>query len=218
MGNISLKNLFKKDSLLTLVYIFTPGIIILGLGIYLTESNNIHFEMVSRDPIQILNGKPYIGIISNIGILMWCATCTILLYSSLICRIKNRPPRETNFLFFSGLLSIFLMIDDLFLMHDVIFPEYLKIDEKIFYVVYGLSVIAIFLRFYKIMLTTDYVLLMLAFFLLGFSAITDIVLTLGLHLKHEYAFEDSFKFLGIIAWFSYFSRTGFKFVKNAIAN
>jgi hypothetical protein len=216
--NISIRNLFKKDSLLVLTYIFTPGILILAITVFITKSNNIRFEMVSRDPVQIFKGKPYIGILSNMGILLWCATSTIILYSSLICRILKRSPTETNFLFFSGLLSIFLMIDDLFLLHDVIFPKYLMINQKLFYLVYGFSVIAIFIRYYRIMLNTDYVLLMIAFILLGLSAITDVLLAMGLHFKHEYGYEDSFKFLGIIAWFSYFSRTAFKFVKKAVSD
>jgi hypothetical protein len=110
-----------------------------------------------------------------------------------------------------------MLVDDLFLMHDVVFPDFLKIDERVFYLFYGLSVIAIFIRYYKIVLDTDYVLLILSFLLLGLSAATDEVRAMGFRMEHPYIIEDSFKFLGILAWFSYFSRTGFKYVRIAIA-
>lgn len=106
-----------------------------------------------------------------------------------------------------------MLIDDLFLIHDVIFPDYLKINEIVFYLFYGLSVIAIFLYYHKIILNTDYILLILSFLLLGLSAITDQVQVFGIKVIHPYIVEDGFKFLGIIAWFAYFSRTSFKFIK-----
>jgi hypothetical protein len=217
MKNISVSNIFKKDSLATLAYIFVPGLIFLGTAVFIAKSNGIFFETISRDPLQILNGKPYVGIISNIGILFWCSTCAVLLYSCLISRIKKGPENITNFLFFSALLSVLMLVDDLFLMHDVVFPDFLKIDERVFYLFYGLSVIAIFIRYYKIVMNTDYILLILSFLFLGLSAATDEVRAMGFRMEHPYIIEDSFKFLGILAWFSYFSRTGFKYVRIAIA-
>jgi hypothetical protein len=217
MNNISVSNIFKKSSLITLSMIFIPGLIFLGAAVFLAKANGVFFETISRDPIQVLNGKPYVGILSNIGILFWCSTCAVLFYSALINRIKKMPGNETYFLIFSGFLSILMLIDDFFLMHDVIFPEYLKIDEKVFYIFYGLSVVAIFVRYYKIILDTDYVLLILSFVLLGLSATTDEIIAMGVHINHPFIVEDSFKFLGILSWFSYFTRTAYKFVKTDIA-
>ena len=212
MNKISIRNILKKDSIVTLAYIFIPGIIFLAIAVFLAKTNGVFFETISRDPIQILNGKPYMGILSNIGILFWSATAAILFYSSLISKLKNKPGQETNFLFFSGLLSVLMLVDDLFMMHDVVFHD----EESFFYLFYGLSVILIFIRYYKLMLDTDYVLLILSFILLGLSAATDEVRALGFHIEHPYIVEDSFKFLGIIAWFSYYTRTAYRFVKTAI--
>lgn len=212
MKNISVSNLFTRDSLITLAYIFIPGLLFLGTSVFVAKTNGVFFETISRDPLQVLNGKPYVGIISNIGILFWCATCAVLFYSSMISRIKKRPDKETNFLLFSGLLSILMLADDLFMLHDVVFHD----EERLFYLLYGSSVIAIFIRYYKTILATDYVLLIFSFILLGLSATTDEVRAMGFRMEHPYIIEDSFKFLGIIAWFSYFTRTGYRFVKTAI--
>jgi hypothetical protein len=216
MSNISLSNLFKKKSLITLALIYIPGLSFLGAVVIAAKINGIHFETLSRDPVQVLSGKPYVGIISNLGILFWCSACAVLFYSALVTHTKKGPAKEVYFLFFSGLLSLLLLLDDFFLMHDVIFPDYLKINELVFYLFYGLSAIIIFLRYYKIVLDSDYVLLALAFVLLGLSAFTDEIVAFGININHPYIVEDSFKFLGILSWFSYFTRTAYKFVKAAL--
>jgi hypothetical protein len=216
MGNISVSSLFKKNSLITLALIYIPGFLFLGTVLFIARANGIFFETISRDPVQVLNGKPYVGIISNLGILFWSSASAILFYSALIVRNRKRPAKEVYFLVFSGLLSILMLIDDFFLMHDVIFPDYLKINEMVVYLFYGLSAVAIFLRYFRIIMDTDYVLLILAFILLGLSATTDEIIAFGIHIQHPYIVEDSFKFLGILSWFSYFTRTAYKFVKAAI--
>jgi hypothetical protein len=216
MENISLKNFFKKKSILTMAVIFIPGILFLAIMFWLTKKNNIPFEIFSRDPIQTLNGKPYIGILSNIGIIFWCATSAILFYSSKISALLKRPESETSFLFFGGLITILLLVDDLFLIHDVVFPEYLKIDEKVFFVFYGLSLIALVFYYRAIVLKTDYILLVIAFASFGSSVLTDIIDALGIDITQLYVFEDGLKFLGIISWFAYFTRTSFRFIRGGL--
>jgi len=103
MKNISVSNIFKKDSLTTLAYIFVPGLIFLGTAVFIAKSNGIFFETISRDPLQILNGKPYVGILSNIGILFWCSTCVVLLYSCVI--VSNFLEYWHGFPIFRGLVS-----------------------------------------------------------------------------------------------------------------
>ena len=216
MENISLRNLFSKDSILILVVIFLPGILFLAILFWLSGNNNIQFDIFSRDPIQILNGKPYVGILSSIGIIFWSMTAGVLLYSSKISALQKKPKRETYFLFFGGLLTILMLFDDLFLIHEVVFPEYVNIDEKIFYVFYGLSIIALVVYYHEIVLKTDYILLILAFCAFGSSVLTDIVDAMGIDVTQLYVFEDGLKFLGIIAWFAYFTRTGYRFIREGL--
>lgn len=213
MENLTFSRLFKKSTIITLLKIFLPGILILAIfGIY-SFTSNFEFRMFSQDPIQIFRGKPYIGILSNLGILIWCATATILLYSAKLSDMQGKSKKITDFLFYSGILTIFLMLDDLFLVHDIIFPEYLNIDDKAFYFIYGSSVLLLIYFFYKIILDSDYILLLLAFGLLAGSILFDFMDALGIAIHYELVLEDSFKFLGIISWFAYFSRLSFKNIR-----
>jgi hypothetical protein len=213
MENLTLSNIFNKRSLILIAKIFLPGILFLAIMACFSFLSDFHFDLLSRDPIQLLNGKPYYGIISNIGIIMWCATSAILFFSSKLLSRDKGHKQATLFLFFGGLLSLMMLIDDLFMMHDVVFPEYLNIDEEIFYVIYGLTVISIFYIYRKIILNSDYIFLILSFALLGASVMTDEALTVGLVLNHPYLVEDSLKFLGIISWCAYFTRTSYLYIK-----
>lgn len=215
MNYLTLKTIFRKDSLLLLLKIFLPTVVFLALVFTIGKINNITFGYFSRDAIQTLWHEPnaevefYIGFLSNIGIMFWCFTASILMISSKIIRDQGRPRNVYQFLFFSGLLTLFMLVDDLFLLHDVIIPYYLEISEKFFYLFYGSSVLAIMYLFRTEILKSDYILLLLAFAFMASSVITDVLLTLGLAISDIYLFEDGFKFMGIISWFVYFTRTAY---------
>ncbi|MEN2282662.1 hypothetical protein AAGF08_11040 [Algoriphagus sp. SE2] len=179
---------------------------------FIGKANDISFSYFSRDAIQTIWHVPnvsvefYIGFLSNIGITFWCFTAAILFFSSKIARDFDKPKAMSQFFFFSGLLTLFMLIDDLFLLHDVIIPYYLNISEKFFYLFYGSSVIALLYLFREFILKTDYILFLLAFGFLASSVITDILAAFGINISDIYLFEDGFKFMGIISWFIYFSR------------
>jgi hypothetical protein len=213
MEYITLSTILKKSSLVLLAKIFIPAVLFLAIMAVFSLLGGFHFDLLSRDPIQLLDGKPYYGIISSIGIILWCATSAILFFSSKVSSLKKEHKQQTLFLFFGGLLSLLMLIDDLFLMHDVVFPEYLNIGEEVFYFIYGLSVVGIFYFYRKIILNSDYILLILSFMLLGASAMSDLAFAAGLKLTHPFVVEDSLKFSGIISWFAYFMRTSYMCIK-----
>lgn len=213
MNYLTFKTLHKRESFLLIGKVFVPAIIFLWMVYQLGNSNGISFGYFSRDAIQTLWHEPnaevafYIGFLSNIGVIFWCFTAAILFFSSKISRDFGKSERLSQFFFFSGLLTTLLMIDDLFLMHDVIVPYYLEISEKFLYLFYGLYVLALLFLFKEIILESDYLLFLFAFASLASSVITDVILTIGISIKETYLFEDGFKFLGIISWAIYFSRT-----------
>jgi hypothetical protein len=209
MDNISFRNIFKRDSIISYAKIFIPPILFIMAVAVLSAVKGVSFDKFSRDPLQILEGKPYIGVISNIGIVFWTATSAILFYSLQISYAQKRSREQLYFLLCSGLLTTMMLFDDLLMLHDVIFPGYLSLDEKVFYCFYCFSVIALFYFFRKIVLRSDYILFILAFGFLGGAVITDVILALGFKLTYEYLVEDGLKFLGIIAWFAYFTRTSY---------
>lgn len=192
-----------------------PSLFFLALLFISAKMMEMDFSYLSRDPIQTLNSKPYVGVLSNTGIFFWCFTIAILFFSTKIAHDLGRPKILYHFFLSSGLLTLLMMIDDIFLMHDVIFPEYLHLSEYFFYIFYGSSVVAILYFFRKIILESDYILFLLAFALLASSVITDILLVIGVKVPSAYFVEDGSKFLGIISWFIYFVRVCYTHIKPA---
>ena len=213
MNYLTFKTLNQKESGLLIIKIFLPVIAFLWMVFQIGKNNGISFGYFSRDAIQTLWHEPnaevafYIGFLSNIGVIFWCFTTAILFFSFKISKDLGKSNSLGQFFIFSGLLTLFLMIDDLFLMHDVIVPYYLEISEKFLYLFYGLYALALLFIFKEIILESDYLLFLFAFASLASSVITDVILTIGISIKETYLFEDGFKFLGIISWFIYFSRT-----------
>ena len=112
---------------------------------------------------------------------------------------------------FSGIMTMILVLDDLFLLHEEIFPEHLGIPQKFVLLGYmGLTLVGIVV-FRKSILGTEYLLLLIALGFFGLSVFVDVF-------DHEidalighwrYLFEDGFKFLGIVSWLGYYWRTCF---------
>jgi hypothetical protein len=203
---ITIKNILRKEQLFSLTLIFLPAFIYIGILGLIANLNGIKFGFLSQDPIQLLNAKPYIGIISYTGIILWCSVTAILLFSAKTCRSAGSAPSNVAFLFWAGIFSLVLLIDDLFMFHDMIMPDYFNIDDKFFFASYLVSLLLLVYFHYKILLKSDYILLILAVMFFGASGFIDVFIRFGLNVPYSGVFEDGAKFMGIVAWFSYFTR------------
>ena len=194
-----------KRLLLVFAFVFIPIIVLL---VILSLQTFVSFPYFSLDPILLIeDGKPYFGFLSYVGILLWCSTASVCLYSSLILKKYKSESEWIKFLLASGLITTMMLVDDLFLFHEYI-PNYIPINEKIIFSIYGIIIIIFLIRFWRIILNnTKYLLLLASFIFFALSMATDVF-----HddkLAFHYSFEDGFKLLGIVSWFIYFTGTSF---------
>lgn len=186
--------------MLAIIYIILSGLFFIAAGHY-----SIPISFFTRDPAAIFKSHPFVGIISNIGILFWCATASICFFSFFI--IAKQKRKETAwFLLFSGLLTTVLLLDDLLMFHEYIFPEHLHIPQKAVYVGYLVLTVMFFIRCWKSILQTEYVVLFLACSFFGLSTVCDVFLPQQGMLIF---FEEAFKLFGIVTWTIFFIRTCF---------
>ena len=128
--------------------------------------------------------------------------------------IKNSRPKNfntdrTQFFLFSGLFTVLLTLDDLFQLHEVVFPRYLHIPDEITYPVYGMLAVLFILKFRAVILATDYLLLLFALAFFAVSLIADMFLPFGPISEDSPVggvIEDSAKIFGMVSWFAYFAR------------
>ena len=162
-----------------------------------------------RDPASFLKVPVSIGVISNLGVLLWCASATICLFSWAILRGRTSETKLSDFFLYFGLLTILLMLDDLFLFHERLFPRLFQVPENVTYICYGGLTLCGMIIFKRCIIKTEYLILLVAFIFFGLSLTVDSLLhhSIEQFVGHwRILFEDGFKWLGIVSWFGYFSR------------
>ena len=189
--------------------ILAIAVFFVGAVLGLNWGTGTPLNQLTRDPAAITNHPFYTGFLSNVGILLWSATTAICLFSAGLVLQRHTGSSWGRFLYWSGLLTLLLTLDDLFLVHEVVLPDHLGFPEQLMYVTYlGLG-LAYLIRFRRIILTTEYPLLGLAVMGMGLSVIFDGYNDLGgtgLPAGLSTLVENGAKFLGIVSWLFYFTR------------
>jgi len=196
-----------------LIIVFAAATAVLSIVIMMATKNNVQLNHFTKDPTQLMNEPFYLGLFSNIGILLWCGSAVICFFSKAVLPETSELKPLRRFLFYSALVTLMLMLDDLFLLHEEVFPDYLGIPEFGVYVIYCNVLLLYVLFFWQIMLKTDFIILGLAFFLIGLSTI---VKQIPMPIPEDTFLEDAVKLFGIICWFMYFLRLGYKSVMRVI--
>ena len=175
---------------------------ILGLAVMVIVSYifNIPLSSFTRDQSVVLNGKPYHGLLSSIGILFWSWTAASSFFYYALLRKGGDESEFSKFVLIGGVLTLLLLLDDFFMFHEWMLPGF-GINEKIVLLSYVVFALVYLVKFKQIILQRDYSLLLIALSFFIFSMIEDI-LKFSPHAWH-YLFEDGTKFLGIISWFCY---------------
>lgn len=198
----------KLAPLLLLVYI--P--ILLGLAalvvVYLVADIPLRWFFI--DPVAEFNAPMYIRLVSNFGVLLWCAAAAVCLFSGWLVFSRTKKRELFWFLICAGLVSSLLMFDDLYLLE--VLPDHAHIPQKLVFVGYGGLVLTFLIRFRQEILNTDFLLLLLAFGFFALSVFVDLFVTpeefyIFGSFPGRHIIEDGFKLLGIATWSVYLIRT-----------
>lgn len=200
-----LANLWAQVTRVWIVVLITlafGGLILFGV-VQLSQATGHPLSRLTRDPAAIVRFPLYIGILSNIGIILWSATVGICLFASLNLR-RSGTRGESLFFLCSGLLGLFLTLDDLFLLHEDLIPGTLGIAEKGYALGYGIVILGYLIIFWRSILASDYVVLFLSLAMFGLSIVIDTKLNTT---ETTNFIEDGLKFLGILMWTLFFARS-----------
>lgn len=188
--------------------LFLITMVSLGVFFVISQLTGTPFAVFTRDPLAVTDGQPYFGLFSNIGILFWCAAAVICLFAWFVTQHASQSAMR-NFLLCSGTLTLLLLLDDLFMLHENVFPEILGIRQRYVLLTYLLLTFAWLVRFRKTILAgrcISLLLVALAFFATSLAADVFSLYTDDEHWLHLW--EDGAKLIGIVAWFNYFLHVG----------
>ena len=187
------------------LFAFIPSILlILAIGLA-----KIMFQLpvylFIGDVFSIADIHPFAGLLSNVGVFMWCAAATICFFVAGALR-QTKNYKVIYFLLASGWLSTYLLVDDFFLFHEELAPRYLGISQNMVLMLIVIAVVTYLVWFRRIILRTRYEFLLIAVGFLAISIGVDTVLAPWLLPLGEWKslIEDGAKLLGITSWLSYY--------------
>lgn len=180
--------------------------------LWLKGQGTLTIQRLTVDPSALAGVPPYTGLLSNLGVVLWFSTASILLFVA-----WSQPPLRKTLLL-PGLLSLVLGLDDGLMLHEELLPNlagvHYTVMQPALYALYA-ALLGLSLRGIRAHLR-DLVLLA-AIFCLGGSVAVDmlqeshllsernpLVLDEGLAMW----LEDGLKLLGIVAWWGFWTSLG----------
>lgn len=198
----------------TLTLIVGATLFFLGIALLLHLFTQTPIGDLTRDPLATAQLPFYVGFVSQVGLMLWAACVAVTLFAALMLSESTKPTMK-RFLFIAGMFTLFLALDDAFLLHEEVFPKF-GIPELLVYAGY-FGLFAAFLFFFRTLLSqTPYILLLTALACFALSIGFD-ELPLERWNINPFLIEDGFKLMGIIAWGLYFTRVSIAHLRSIIS-
>lgn len=186
-------------------------VLLVVVGILSRVSDSLTLALLMRDPI--ISGRMPVGagIVSQFELVLWSASMTLCLVGWVLFGRTGKHVRPGRLLLHFGIVTIILFLDKMLLFHGDIAPNQLHVDKSIVIAVYLILVlISVYLNRVEI-LSSEYVLLVLALVMFGASVFLDALplTNLGVPLfglQIRFFLEDGIKFAGVATWLLYLWR------------
>jgi len=179
-----------------------PALLVYVLALLLSGAAGIGTELVIRDLAQTCGQPLGVGLLSNLGYLLWISAAAIALFTALSGVVAVRG-REQQLLISGGLFSLLLCLDDMFLLHD----RY--IGSTFLYSLYAIFALLILFRFRAQVQALGGGSFLLAVVLLGGSVVLDqLQEVIPVAYDRVQLVEEGAKFLGIATWLAFWWQAG----------
>jgi hypothetical protein len=154
----------------------------------------------TRDVFSVANIPVYGALLSNVGILLWCASATLCLFTATAVRGGAR-----RFYVGFGVLALLLLADDFFMLHEWIVPRLTGLPESAVAAAYVVLMALLLVGARREVAAHEPRLLGLALALFGASVALDVIERPPAPAWH-YLGEEGLKLLGIVTWLVYVVR------------
>ncbi len=129
-----------KKSTIFVFWLYLLSVLGLTLTVIVCSIYDAPIVKFTRDPASIAEISPFHGLLSSIGVLLWCSTAVAALFSYFLLRKSGDKSEFKGFLLTGGLLTSMLLVDDYFMFHDWILPK-LGIGEHAVFLFFALSIV-----------------------------------------------------------------------------
>lgn len=153
----------------------------------------VPFADLSREPVTTLHGPRYTGWYAHLVIFVWMLPAGGALVGALVLHRVGRLP-GARFLLLGGVLTAAMVADDLFLLHEAVYPK-LGLPAEVVYLGYATAT-ALYAWRFRDRMGRDVLLLGAAYAMWAVSIGFDVVLDEAAPL----VLEDSAKASGTVLW------------------
>ena len=175
-----------------------PAVVVYAVALLWSNAEGISAKLVLRDLAQSCDAPLGQGFLSSVGYLLWMAAAAIALFAAATRQIQG-PAAYRQFAYCGGGFSLWLCLDDMFLVHD----RYL--GEAFLYITYAFFTGLLLFKFRGPLQRFAGDTFLMSVVLLGASVLTDALQEGVFPFSYETAqvVEEGFKFLGIAAWLAF---------------
>ena len=175
--------------------------------VVLAELTDHPFKYFSKEPAESLGADPYVGWFAHFTSAVWLGAAVTALFAGLILR-RSGDRRHGSFLLAAGVLSTLLGADDLFLLHEFVYPS-IGIPQEAVYLAYAVLLVAFVWRFRPEIVADDWLLLVLTAAFWATATISDVM-------QHRWGIphvvEDGAKLTGVALWTTFIVRAASRHV------
>lgn len=197
---------------LSLLFGWAIALLLLCAVYLLARATGDPLGHLTRDPAAITQSRPYIGLLSMVGVMLWAAAVAVSLLG--VAAIGQRAVRGQRqailFLTASAAFSLILGIDDTLMLHEQIFPNRFNWPETTTYLAYILAMATYIIQFRQQISSGLRLALGATCLCWGISIGIDSVLPDGDWITF---IEDGFKFVGIVNWLVYCSHSSLGLIR-----
>lgn len=164
-----------RHSLIRAVVIGLIVAVVMVAAYVVARTAGIPFTTLTRDPAATLDAPWYVGALSNGVILVLFACAAIALFVWRVSKDSDVGPLSA-LLGWLGIGMMVLSLDDLYMVHEEILPDYLGISPLLLFAAYGIFFLVLVWRFGRTMVeSTGFGMILLAGLFLAFSVALDVI-------------------------------------------
>lgn len=119
---------------------------VIGIVVVLDLAGVAFASTFLNDPLDVGPRPFWTGSVSSLRVLTWTAGAVVALFTAAVLRMRPERSSESAFLAELGLWSLYLTLDDLFLLHDQALSVYVGIREPVVYALYAAATLALVVR------------------------------------------------------------------------
>jgi hypothetical protein len=190
-----------RVSIRVLIALYLPALVVVGAVAAAARHYGVPVGALTRDMAAVVHASPFTGVLSVLGVTVWIATISIVIFTLALSWNHVEGPKR-RFLVWFALLSLVLMLDDLFMFHELIAPDYLGLRQRYVYLAYMAATGLGLLLYRRVIIDSGPLLLAAALACFTLSVGVDVFFCVDD--SWLILLEDGAKFFGIVGWGGYF--------------